>query len=31
MLHFFSKDIDELIVNPIEEMMKKVVGMARDP
>lgn len=31
MLHSFSEDIDELIVNPIEGMMEKVMEMAKNP
>ena len=31
MLHFFSEDINELIVNPIERMMKQVMEMAKNP
>lgn len=31
MLHFFTEDINELIVVPIENMMKQVMEMAKNP
>ena len=31
MLHFFTEDINELIVAPIENMMKQVMEMAKNP
>jgi uncharacterized protein YybS (DUF2232 family) len=31
LLHYFSEDINELIVDPIEKMMKKVREMAQNP
>ncbi len=31
LLHLFSTDIDELIVIPIEGMMRKLMNMAKDP
>lgn len=31
MLHFFTEDINELIVTPIEKMMKQVMEMAKNP
>lgn len=30
-LYFFNCDIEDLIVKPIEEMMKKLKSMAEDP
>lgn len=31
MLHYFAEDINELIVYPIERMMKQVMDMAKNP
>ena len=31
LLHFFTDDINELIVAPIEKMMKQVMDMAKNP
>jgi hypothetical protein len=31
LLNYFSEDINELIVNPIEKMMKQVMEMAKNP
>ena len=31
LLHFFTEDINELIVAPIEMMMKQVLEMAKNP
>ena len=31
MLHFFTEDINELIVRPIEGMMEQVMEIARNP
>lgn len=31
LLHYFSEDINELIVEPIEKMMKEVREMAQNP
>lgn len=31
MLHFFTEDINELIVKPIEDMMENVMEIARNP
>lgn len=31
LLHFFNNDLEDLIVHPIEEMMKKLKEMAEDP
>lgn len=31
MLHFFTEDINELIVIPIENMMEQVMEIARNP
>lgn len=31
LLHYFSEDINELIVTPIEKMMKQVMEMAKNP
>jgi hypothetical protein len=31
LLYFFNQDIEEMIVQPIEEMMEKLKKMAEDP
>lgn len=31
MLHFFTEDLNDLIVRPIEEMMNHVMEIARNP
>jgi hypothetical protein len=31
LLNYFSEDINELIVTPIEKMMKQVMEMAKNP
>ena len=31
MLHFFTEDINDLIVAPIEDMMRQVMEMAKNP